>query len=220
MAKTLNFGDYDPEIHGNMYDYCQNLLRKLHTKTGAKDTLLTLTPICEYQINQEWPEPPFVNINTYGSKSTQKENWLGYIPIDFSEIDFEQLIEDNGILNVHSHIKRTQGSYGIFLNVSDEYKMLEIYAQMDHKQIQAATYLAHKTSAYYLIVDPVLTPDGKHYDFLLKGHCIANVSSKKINAWLGDSEITKARLRIHKFRQTEYDPGHYTSVTLTKRIIV
>lgn len=221
MIATLEFGECDPEIHGNKYPYCQKLLREIYNSTKGSDTLFTLTPVHEYQIEQGWPEPPFVNINTYGSRSTRKENWLGYIPIDFSDIDYEQIIDDNGRVNAHGHIEKSSGEYGIYLNVSDKYKMLDIYAQMDKRQVHAATYIAHKISAYYLMVDAVPTDDGKHYDFLFRGHPIANASAKKIKAWLGDDgEIVKSRLRINKFRQDYADIRPYTQVTLTKRIIL
>ena len=57
--------------------WAQPQLKKHYTK-GEKQ-LFSITPPCDYQLKHEWPEPPFVNINTFLSKETTKQNWLGFI---------------------------------------------------------------------------------------------------------------------------------------------
>ncbi len=56
-------------------------LREVYKSTGGNSITLSITPPCEYQIKQGWPEPPFVNINTYRSTATTKSNWLGCLDV-------------------------------------------------------------------------------------------------------------------------------------------
>lgn len=59
-------------------NYRQKELRQIFAD-NQKTQLFSVTPPCSYQIQNEWPETPFVNINILGSTSTTKSNWLGYI---------------------------------------------------------------------------------------------------------------------------------------------
>lgn len=215
----LDYGPIDVEIHGNKYPYCQNMLKQLYKETDGRNLVFTLTPICNYQVRQGWPEPPFVNINKKNSASTTKENWLGYIPIDFSRIDFEQIIKDNGNINVHGHIEKQGRDYILCTDISEKYCILEMHAQMTDRQRDYIVSLAKKIDDYYIVTKPIRDEDGKHYTFYYRDKIpIASASSKKIDNWLKNGEdIAKANLRIHRFRQIyEGATKPYTDVSLIK----
>ena len=57
----------------------QSAAKKLYKKYGDKHLRFSLTPICKYQEDKDWPERPFLNVNVLGSLETTKDNWLGYI---------------------------------------------------------------------------------------------------------------------------------------------
>jgi len=57
----------------------QQKLADLYWTQRGKNFWVCVTPQNQYQIEQGWPEEPFVNVNTIGSVETTKENWLGYI---------------------------------------------------------------------------------------------------------------------------------------------
>jgi len=65
-------------VYGEQYGQgsSQTTLAKLK-KSGARE--FSITPPHQYQIQNRWPEPPFANVNIYGSLITSRANWLGYI---------------------------------------------------------------------------------------------------------------------------------------------
>ena len=215
----LDFGAVDAEVHGNMYPYCQSLLREIYRQTKGKDTIFTLTPICQYQIDKGWPEPPFVNINTYGSKTTERANWLGYIPIHYSDIEYAQLIKDNGNIDVHGRVKRSGKDYTIILNASEEYASLTVNVQHKDDQISYLTKLARANEdVYYIQAIMSKDADGLHYSFKYKNRIIAQVSSRKVNLWLnGDKYVDRVEISISHFREN-YDNQHYSKARLDKHI--
>lgn len=215
---VLEYGNCNAEIHGNKYDNCQKLLKSIYNLNPNNKILFTLTPICSYQLDQGWPEPPFVNINTYGSISTEKENWLGYIPIDFSEIDFEQLVNDNGNIDVYGKIKKSSEGYDITLNVSEKYKTLEINVGHNDRQVAYLTNLAQRIPDYYIVVDIRKSDNGKNYDLIFHKQVVATTSSKKIDDWLnGDEYVPYVKMRIQHFRY-DYSNQHYSKITLVRII--
>lgn len=65
----------------------QTAAKKLYKQYGNKHLQFSLTPICDYQKDKDYPERPFLNVNTRGSLETTKENWLGYIhPFVYDEM--------------------------------------------------------------------------------------------------------------------------------------
>ena len=215
----LDFGPVDAEVHGNMYPYCQSLLREIYRQTTGKDTIFTLTPICQYQIDKGWPEPPFVNINMYGSEATERENWLGYIPINYSDIEYRQLINDNGNIDVHGCVKRDGKDFVIILKASEEYSSLFLRVQHDEGQIEYLTNLARSNpDTYYIQTIVSKDSDGLHYKFSYQDEIIAQVSSRKIKLWLnGDSLVDRAEISISHFRE-DYDNQHYSRARMDKHI--
>lgn len=216
---TLDYGEIDAEIHGNLYDHCQSMLKTIYKNAKGKDVVLTLTPPCQYQIEKGWPELPFVNVNLYGSKATEKDNWLGYIPIDFSDIDFGQIIKDNGNVNVHAHIEKNE-SYEIILNVDSKYTMLTSNISHDQKQVDYLTQLASEIDGYYIDTTAKRLKDKPKFVFIHDKKIIAEVSAKKIDDWLdGYKMIDNVRVKIDHFRY-DYENHHYSKANFVKKIIL
>lgn len=218
---TLEDGDIDPVVLGT--GYSQPLLRSLYKKIKDSRTLLTLTPINQHQIKNKWPEPPFVNVNLYGSASTEKENWLGYIPIDPIGINFETILEEKGNVNVHASIHRDYGrEYYIKLYISDKYnldksKYVDAYISHDKSQIKFLEELSCESGNDYVKVNMKKSSDKKHYSFTYRGTIIGTATCKKIDELIGDSVISDKLLAIKKFRFDDgSDNKHYSRLIMIK----
>lgn len=213
---TLDRGDVDPKIFGT--DYSQSLLKQIYSQTKGKETLLTLTPICDYQIKNKWPEPPFVNVNLPGSRATEKANWLGYIPMDDPlGIDFEDILKKMGNVNVVSNIHKNGSEYWIEMHISGEYKRdekkaLRTYISHDEKEIGILEKIAHNSGDNYIKVDMKKSRDEK-YEFYYNRRKIGTASIKKIDNCIGENTIEKLFLKITHFRFTE-DNEHFSSLII------
>ena len=211
----LDYGDCDPVIFGT--EYSQSLLKILYQQTDGKKTILTLTPICQYQIEREWPQPPFVNINLQGSSATERNNWLGYIPIDNPmDIDYEKLIKKYGNVDVNATIQKKGREYYIQLHISDEYKpdtnkIIKTYISHNQKQIQIMEKISCETGKDYVKVNIKKIQDNNQYVFTYGKIIVGTASIKKIDNCLKDNEISELFLHITKFRfDDDSDNKHYS----------
>lgn len=106
-------------------EYSQEKLKKLY-HPDEKVQWFSITPVCQYQIEAEWPDvEKFVNVNTLGSIETEKANWLGYIGA--WEDDEKQsyvvdhlikILKDKRPLLSGKIVKETDGEYRIIFFVS------------------------------------------------------------------------------------------------------
>ena len=218
-AITLEPGTYDPKIFGA--DYSQSLLKALFQSSKGGDILLTLTPICDYQIKNKWPEPPFVNVNLFGSIATEKNNWLGYIPIDDpTEVDFAQIIQKYGNVNVHAKIQKSGHDFYISLQVSkkyryDESKIIKTYVSYDSKQIAKMEKLSCESGRDYIKVTMQKTADNQYYAFVYKNKILGTASSKKIDNKISGIPKYRMYLSIKKFRfDDDSDNKHYSALLI------
>lgn len=68
-------------VYGEHYAQGKKMttLKQLYQSFGKNIIQFSLTPPSDYQREKEWPEKPFLNVNTIGAVETDRENWLGYI---------------------------------------------------------------------------------------------------------------------------------------------
>lgn len=214
---TLDEGDIDPLVLGTQYS--QSLLRTLYRRTGGKKTILTLTPICEYQIKKKWPTPPFVNINLPNSHVTERSNWLGFIPIDGPlDIDFEEIIKQKGNVNIYASIHRTKNEYWIQLFVNDKYKyskdrLVKTFISHDKNQIKLLTDISYEIGRDHIKVS--LEKSLGKYICKYNGRAVGTASCSKIENCIGDNIINTSFLSIKKFRfDDEPKEKHYSPLTI------
>lgn len=216
---TLEDGNINVEVWSTTNS--RRLMGELYKKYHTEKITLTLTPACKYQMEQKWPEPPFVNVNLFNSQETEQDNWIGYI--EFQEpdnIDFEGIIKKHGNVNVWASIHRKDGRYIALLHLSDKYKpakekVVETYSSHDESQIKILTDLSVETGKNYIEVDIEQSKDQKHYNFIYNGHIIGSATTQKIDKCLAGQKIDKAYLRIAKFRfQDEWDNKHYSPLVI------
>ena len=67
--------------------WAQPQLKKYYNK--GKKQLFSITPPCDYQLKHEWPEPPFVNINTFKENLYSESYIIDYLPEN--EKEFKKL---------------------------------------------------------------------------------------------------------------------------------
>ncbi len=220
---TLEPGDNDPLALGTEYN--ESLLKELYNQTKGARTLLTLTPICQYQIDKKWPEPPFVNVNLHGSVATEKNNWLGFIPNDDPlGINLEKIIQSQGNVNVHASIHKDRGQYWIQFYISDKYKVdpntyIKTYISHDKNQAKLVKDISCETNKDYIRVDMKKTPDNKQYLFTYNGKIIGTASCKKIDDCIDGASISDTLLSIKKFRfDDDSDNKHYSTLIIFKEI--
>lgn len=218
---TLEEGNIDPLVLGT--NYSQPLLKSLYRQIRDSKTLLTLTPINQYQLKNKWPEPPFVNINLYGSTSTEKDNWLGYIPFDSScEINFEKILKDQGNVNVHASIHKNHGECWIKLYINDKYKMtkndyVQMYISHDSRQIKILEKTACELGNDYIKVDIKKEPNKNQYVFIYNKEIIGTASCKKVESQTDKILDKENYLSIKKFRFIDgTDNKHYSKLTIFK----
>ena len=107
-------------------EYAQDKLKKIYN-SDEKAQWFSITPVCQYQIENEWPNvEKFVNVNILGSAETEKNNWLGYIGA--WEDDEKQTFVVNHLLKILKKnkrpllkgklVKETNGEYRIIFFVS------------------------------------------------------------------------------------------------------
>lgn len=65
-------------VYGEHYAQDKSQLSLLWAKFSRQEKF-SLTIQSQYQLEHRWPEPPFANVNLYGSTKTTKFNWFGYI---------------------------------------------------------------------------------------------------------------------------------------------
>lgn len=136
---TLDYGrNLVIPVHGEegAQEGKQATAKKLYKKYGNKHLQFSLTPICDYQKDKEWPERPFLNVNVRGSIETTKENWLGYIhPFVYEEMT-DVRIERNKYIKKLIEIGETTPLIisGKVIKEDDNYSML-LFAS--RKQIDA-----------------------------------------------------------------------------------
>ena len=219
---TLDGGDVDPIVFGT--EYSQPLLKSLYSKTRGQKTLLTLTPICPYQIEKKWPEPPFVNINTYGTVSTEKNNWLGYIPmVEPWDINFEKILGKLGNVNIQSTIKKRSGDYYIQLHLSQKYStpkdnVIKTYISHDRKQIEMMVKISCDSGKDYIQVSLRKSSKSNNVEFVYNRKVIGTASVKKIAKCLNGKTKFDAFVRIVKFRfEDAGDDMHYSPLYLIIR---
>lgn len=209
-ATVLEEGKVDPLCLGTQYS--QNLLMELYDDSHGKKILLSLTPICQYQILNKWPEPPFVNVNLHGSLATERNNWLGYISIeDPTDIDFNKLMDDYGQIDVVAKIRKTGREYYIQFFISEEYiptKIKKTYISHTKDQIEFLSKLAGECGKDYVPIS--VKKEAKKYTFLYDNAVIGTASCKKIDSIIGANALDKVSLFIKKFRFVgDKDVGEY-----------
>lgn len=216
---TLDAGNTTIEVCGTMRS--QTLMEKIYQKYHTKRIRLTLTPICDYQIQKKWPEPPFVNVNLFGSQSTELTNWIGYVEIkDPYDIDLESIVSEVGNVNVYASVHQRDDYCITKLHLSNKYKyndgrFVETYISHDKQQIVDITNIACETGGNYIQVGIKKNPDQKHYDFLYNKKTIGGATVKKIDSCLKGKEIHKAFVKITKFRfDDELDNKHYSKLVI------
>ena len=217
----MEFGDCDSEVNGNRYEHCQTMLRKIYRDTKGNRTIFTLTPPIPYQKQQGWPNPPFVNINLHGSQSTTRENWLGYIPITYSDIDYLAIVMDNGPVDVYGEVKKEKGRDGLYyvcLNVSNTYCKYCGYVQHDKEQLASLKKIAKENDYKSIDVKAIKQNGSNEYSFLYKGKVVATASADKIDSWLDGSEILSSRLRTSYFRYDDAKP--FSELEISKRFVL
>lgn len=213
----LEDGEEDPVCLGT--NYSQSILRQLYRQTKGEKIQLTLTPICSYQIQNKWPEPPFVNVNLPGSKATESYNWLGYIPLeDPTEIDFARLIEEHGNLNVRSSICKNGSEYYIKFFISKKYKPTNVkktYISHTEDQIDLIKKIACESGKDYIVVSK--KAKNKEYLFKYGNLILGTASCKKIDSVIGNKPVKSMSLSIKKFRfmedreNSEYEDNYHYS---------
>lgn len=112
-------GNQEIEVLGEQYRV--EILQKIFKSTNGSKILFSLTPQSEYQKKEQWPRMPFVNVNLYGSKETFKDNWLGYIPGRFTDIDLPKLFKSYKSVSVHGYVKKSGKDYDLVMTVNESY---------------------------------------------------------------------------------------------------
>lgn len=85
----------------NGFGSVQDKLEDLYWDSKGQGIKVQITPPCEFQKSQGWPEEPFVNVNYLGNRETTKANWLGYIG-GFGNNEKRQLVVDS-LLEILKH---------------------------------------------------------------------------------------------------------------------
>lgn len=106
-------------------EYAQDKLKSIYDP-DEKAQWFSITPVCQYQIDNEWPDvEKFVNVNILGSIETEKDNWLGYIGAweddenqTFVVDHLLKILKDKRPLLKGKLVKETSGEYRIIFFVS------------------------------------------------------------------------------------------------------
>lgn len=195
-------------------------LKALYQKNKGKKILFSATPICDYQVEHGWPEPPFVNINTHGSSETTKDNWLGYVPGDSYNIDLVQIVEDNGAIDLWGRVERSNGYYDIVLEFDEKYATQTTYMSHDHKQMDYLREVAKACEDPWLQIDWEKTGGSKaRYEFYHNGRKIGDASKTKIEKLLSGYELSKVEMQLTYLRDEGEEPKHFTKIKLYKKIL-
>ena len=216
---TLDSGSVVLDVYGTINS--RLLMGRIQKKYHNQKIKLTLTPICKYQIENKWPNPPFVNVNLLGSDSTTESNWIGYIDCNDPEgIDLEGIIDSRGNVNVWASLHRENGDYSTKLHLSSKYKynskkILKTYVSHTSEQIKILTTIACETGEDYIQVNMKELPDQKNYAFIYDGMEVGSATINKIDSCLNKQKIHKAFIRIVKFRFDDEDENkHYSPLII------
>lgn len=214
---TLENGIVDIDVLSTIDS--RRLMGKIYQKHHTDKITLTLTPISDYQIKNQWPEPPFVNVNLFNSEKTSKDNWVGYIEMGGpDDVPLDEMVSKHGNVNVWASVHQKQGEYCTTLHLSNKYKYDEkktvsSYISHNNIQIKYLTKLACDTGRDYIPVDILKDSDGKNYNFVYNKTVVGSASIKKIDGCLNGKELHRAFVRIAKFRFDD-DNKHYSSIIL------
>ena len=181
--------------------YSQDLLKKLYKKYGNNKFLVALTPPCDYQIQKQWPSLPFINVNLKDSKTTTKRNWLGYINLKYSDIDFSEIIKTGIPVNCTAKIYKDKEDYFLTLSFDESYAALELYTIHDEKQLDFLK-VVHKRNPDHprMTVDLIFNKD--HFDICRKDLIIGKLSkpkSQQLKNHLGGAKIAYAYIVLSYF---------------------
>jgi len=110
-------GPMETEVLGEQYRV--ELLREIYRRFKSETILVSITPESPYQHEQGWPKPTFVNVNLRGSRSTSRDNWLGYIPKRFWDCDFKAMIDSHDRVDVHAHIVKSADGLDLIVTVDE-----------------------------------------------------------------------------------------------------
>lgn len=216
---TLEDGNVTIEVWGTMGS--EKLIEWLYRENHTERIQLTLTPICNYQIKQKWPEPPFVNVNLFNSKATEKNNWIGYIGYQYPEdINLEEMVREQGNLNVWASLHHRDGRPFVKLHLNSKYQpsekdLIRTYISHDKKQLAFLEKLSVNTGKDYIQTDVEIDAEQKHYIFSYNGTTVGSATLQKIDKNLAGQGIGKAFLRIAQFRFNENsDNKHYSTLVI------
>lgn len=178
--KYLPSGSMAVGVYGTAYDNPQRCLPMINRLVDGGEYGVTLTPQSAYQIEHDWPKPPFVNVNLPGSRKTTKTNWLGYIRMKPSEYDFEYMIKRFGNLDVNLRVGQTnlEDDFTIYI---DEDFFKTMFVEHDSEQIKKIDRLAVN------YIDLPVEIDGNK--LVYQGDVVGTLSLKKATEFKGKKNI-------------------------------
>lgn len=219
-------GDDEIEVYGDQYR--SRIMARLYSRNGTHEFLVSITTISAYQITHNWPNPPFVNVNTFGSRTTEKDNWLGYIPFGYGNIiNFPKIIGEHDEIAATARIEKRGNSLELILMVNRENpEITEIEARVEHKteiEQRAVAIIANHTDKINVDLVSEKWP-GKKYKgqefFVVKfhGHKIGELSmikSREITKYL-DGKPYSAVLNL-RYNQYSDHNDHYSSMIVYRK---
>lgn len=186
-------------VFGTQYDNPQKYYGKIKKLVGKGEYTATLTPQSKYQVEHEWPEPPFVNVNLPGSFETNKDNWLGYIASRVYWYDFEYMVNHFGTIDVKMKVAQRKDDDDIFTVYIDESFFKKYSVEHDPDQAMLLDRITTKHEDLPVEID---------YDKVTYKGYVLGTLSLKVAEDLKDKAVS---CRLDLFRWN--DPGnnkHYS----------
>jgi hypothetical protein len=191
LSAYIPRGDFEVAIYGEPYAQ-----RQLSAALNAE--WFTLTPRNAYQKKKDWPKEGCVNLNIYGSKTTEQDNWLGYILPSAQNINpaIAQMASDMN-LAVHGKIERLGDYWKLMLHLPWQYQArLQVKLHRDEADlinIQSLIKKGQKSFYGNLIAETI--PSGKYkgqsrYYVVVNGLVVGHSRpdfTPILNAYLGAS---------------------------------
>lgn len=203
---TLPDGNYEIIYGIGGTDYRGKELNRLYRALKGQKTMFSLTRPSAYQKKAGWPEPPFVNINYANSTETLKEDWLGFVRLKESDIDFGQLLEIVPSVNIYGYIGKNGGAGAfpkIVLTVDGKFSPTELYTSHTKEQVAQLKEFYKKHPEIRTIPTQLKkSEDGKTYKIFYHNTLIGSLSapkSKQLDDWLEEDKIAWSKLVMTYF---------------------